>query len=514
MPQYKLPIFYLTDSILKNVRGPYPALFGRSIVPLYCNCVKQVSAKDLQRFVHVLNTWESTRLFAPEAVAQMRQAANRAQAAIADPARAAAEPVSFAAQPAPVAPPVPVPVARRPPPPQDMELRSLLTQLQNDMGIHPTEHMSLEEVRTNNPDYYNELLAFQAAAANGGGPAEPQRRAPGPALLPPPAHNEPRRDPRRGPRGRGNDRRGPAARQQSQSSTISQQPPPRSRMSNNAPPSRQPKANGSQSPAPVTNSGDSSGSGVKSANVAHLMQLLKRKQQAPTAQGTGIMDSQGQMQPEITNDPPRAPDPAAVMSILQKLKGLTQSEASPAPQSQVLSHMSDNSVQQSQLQQQQQPPVSFNDSSSASKMWFSDTIVAHKERVESNVQKMYAALPLVCRESGLRFKDQSKLNAHLDFLFQFNRAQKERGKGGISRSWYPTEDQWVTDFSSENAPRESTSSSFFDRKETEQEETKDAWEWENASVPVDDSITRCRICGSVLQSGSFVARFNDLCVCN
>lgn len=41
-PQYKLPIFYLTDSILKNVRGPYPSLFGRVIVPLYCNCVKQV----------------------------------------------------------------------------------------------------------------------------------------------------------------------------------------------------------------------------------------------------------------------------------------------------------------------------------------------------------------------------------------------------------------------------------------------------------------------------------------
>lgn len=42
MPHFKLPIFYLTDSILKNVRGPYPVLFGRIIVPLYCNCVKQV----------------------------------------------------------------------------------------------------------------------------------------------------------------------------------------------------------------------------------------------------------------------------------------------------------------------------------------------------------------------------------------------------------------------------------------------------------------------------------------
>lgn len=41
-PNYKLPIFYLTDSILKNVGGPYPSLFARVIVPLYCNCVRQV----------------------------------------------------------------------------------------------------------------------------------------------------------------------------------------------------------------------------------------------------------------------------------------------------------------------------------------------------------------------------------------------------------------------------------------------------------------------------------------
>jgi hypothetical protein len=43
-PNCKLPIFYLTDSILKNVRGPYLPLFAAKIVPLYCNCVRQVAA--------------------------------------------------------------------------------------------------------------------------------------------------------------------------------------------------------------------------------------------------------------------------------------------------------------------------------------------------------------------------------------------------------------------------------------------------------------------------------------
>ncbi|KAG6614324.1 mRNA cleavage and polyadenylation factor I/II complex, subunit Pcf11 [Phytophthora cinnamomi] len=232
-PNCKLPIFYLTDSILKNVRGPYLPLFAAKIVPLYCNCV---SGKDLKRFIHVLNTWETTRLFSKEAIAQMRSAANRAMQQ-ADPSARSA-PASFnqekSVQQARAASATSS-SAKLAQQQQDMELRSLLTKLQNDMGIHPTEHMSLEE---------------------------------------------------------------------------------------------------------------------------------------------------------------------------------------------------------------------------------------------------------------------AQLDAHLDFLFQYNRARKERGKGGVSRSWYPDEDQWVADFSGDTAPRESTSSSFFDR--TQKEKEKNAGEqasWENARVPVDETITRCRICG-------------------
>ncbi|KAF4316425.1 hypothetical protein BBO99_00007795 [Phytophthora kernoviae] len=235
-PNCKLPIFYLTDSILKNVRGSYLTLFAGKVVQLYCNCVRQVSGKDLRRFIHVLNTWESTRMFDKEAIAQMRSAANRALAQADSSTKAT--PVSFSLDKS-SQPPArdsggnsSTKLAQQQ---QDMELRSLLTKLQNDMGIHPTEHMSLEE---------------------------------------------------------------------------------------------------------------------------------------------------------------------------------------------------------------------------------------------------------------------AQLDAHLDFLFQYNRARKERGKGGVSRSWYPDEDQWVADFSGDAVPRESTSSSFFDR--TQKENEKNAGEqaaWENARVTVDETITRCRICG-------------------
>ncbi|KAJ8574482.1 hypothetical protein ON010_g4732 [Phytophthora cinnamomi] len=361
---------------------------------------------------------------------------------------------------------------------QDMELRSLLTKLQNDMGIHPTEHMSLEEVRTNNPDYYNQLLEFHAAskveqASSVRGPAAtsapPQRTRQQP---PPPQQQQQQasvaRDPRR-PAPPHDPRAGRA-----------RAPPPQQQVA--PPPSQAPRAEPPRQSAAVRKSDD--GSAAKSSNVAHLMQLLKRKQRAPSPPQQPVQ--------EITNDPPRAPDAAAVMSILQKLKGLSNGGTSSGPSPPQAQPQQVQQPQQQQGDQQQQAPPSDN----ASRMWFSDKVVAHKDRVESNVQKLYAALPLVCRESGLRFREQAQLDAHLDFLFQYNRARKERGKGGVSRSWYPDEDQWVADFSGDTAPRESTSSSFFDR--TQKEKEKNAGEqasWENARVPVDETITRCRICG-------------------
>lgn len=59
------------------------------------------------------------------------------------------------------------------------------------------------------------------------------------------------------------------------------------------------------------------------------------------------------------------------------------------------------------------------------------------------MQSLYASLPLVCRQSGVRFKDQAKLDDHLDFIFKYNRSQRERAKGGTSRSWYPNKEVFL-----------------------------------------------------------------------
>lgn len=355
------------------------------------------------------------------------------------------------------------------------------------MGIHPTEHMSLEEVRTNNPAYYNQLLEFHAASL-APQPA-PLHESPGQGILPletaTPIGRQPVRDPRRGAvagDGPGQRKRGAGAKRAAKA-----QPPARA-VNPSGPAARprnrttggHPDEDGAHTSSRAGGSGDPTS---KSANVAHLMDLLKRKQRVPSPPKQQEPD-------EIASESHRGPDPAAVMSILQKLKGLSQNDLDTSASSGPAVNNSTRTEERSATASQ--PAAQRSDN--ASRMWFSEKVITHKDRVESNVQKLYAALPLVCRESGLRFKEQAKLNAHLDFLFQYNRAQKERGKGGVSRSWYPDEDQWVTDVASDNAPREGTSSSFFDRKESE-EEVNDAWE--NARVPVDENITRCRICGCV-----------------
>lgn len=447
------------------------------------NNAAQVSGKDLNRFIHVLNTWETTQMFHKESIGHMRRAANRALQQAGSSVHSAPASINQekAAQ---LTRPVDVAISAKLAQQQDMELRSLLTKLQNDMGIHPTEHMSLEEVRTNNRDYYNQLLGFHAASkleqenavARGSGTATAPSQSARQQPLPP-QHVPTGRDARPSPPL--HDLRATAARSRTQPARTVPLPTPVSRV----------KPAGRSAIASKIESNNGVGAVAKSSNVAHLMQLLKRKQRARSPPP--------QPAQEITNDP-RAPNAAAVMSILQKLKGMSNGGALSGPPTSQTQSKQQEKQSQLLLQQQghhyQQQAQPGNDN--ASRMWFSDKIVDHKERVESNVQKLYAALPLVCRESGLRFREQAQLDAHLDFLFQYNRARKERGKGGVSRSWYPDEDQWVADFSGNTAPRESTSSSFFDRSQKEEE--KNAGEqaaWENARVPVVETITRCQICG-------------------
>ncbi|KAG2219580.1 hypothetical protein INT45_002538 [Circinella minor] len=64
------------------------------------------------------------------------------------------------------------------------------------------------------------------------------------------------------------------------------------------------------------------------------------------------------------------------------------------------------------------------------------------------IELLYSGLPLQCKQCGFRYpktsEGQSKMDAHLDSHFRQNRRMKERVKRGLSRSWFVTEEEWVS----------------------------------------------------------------------
>ncbi|KAJ3151888.1 hypothetical protein HDU86_006020 [Geranomyces michiganensis] len=79
-PKQKLPVFYLLDSILKNVGNAYIALFENNIERVFTTAYEAVDAEDRQRFVKVLATWKSNPsgpMFAPGVIAALEGAVAR-----------------------------------------------------------------------------------------------------------------------------------------------------------------------------------------------------------------------------------------------------------------------------------------------------------------------------------------------------------------------------------------------------------------------------------------------------
>ncbi|OQR84159.1 hypothetical protein ACHHYP_13790 [Achlya hypogyna] len=404
VPAFKLPILYLMDSILKNVGGPYVALLGAGLPPVFVECVRVVNPTDLKRFVHVLNTWEKARLFPVDELSRMRAAADAATR-VAQPSN---QPTSFSARPSSTS------QAPARPTGDDMQLRLLLTNLQNEEGIHPAQHMSLEDVRLSNPAYYAQLLDFHKAQQQVAQPVlQPRARSP-------PRHQPPPQQRARSPRNRPMDSRSAGYGNPRSSRSAPQNPPPYAQrhtaqaMRHAAPMHQQPVHAPRRSPPP-----------------------------GPTPSRT----------PPMGHQPTPQKTTAEVMLILQKLQGMTQPLAAPS-------------------------------------LKCSD-IHVDKRRIDGNIYLLYEGLPYVCAGSGVRFANEKRLSEHMDFLFQYNRAQRERTKGGNSRAWYPDEEQWATDFCAVSSAKETEGVTALAQQEAEVD--KDALD--QARVPVDDSITKCRICG-------------------
>mmetsp|Transcript_22897 Transcript_22897/g.23123 ORF Transcript_22897/g.23123 Transcript_22897/m.23123 type:complete len:804 (+) Transcript_22897:150-2561(+) len=68
----KVPLFYLVDSVLKNVGGPYIPLFSSHIVEVFRRVFDELNEQDQARLDYMLSTWEERRVLQRELLVSMR----------------------------------------------------------------------------------------------------------------------------------------------------------------------------------------------------------------------------------------------------------------------------------------------------------------------------------------------------------------------------------------------------------------------------------------------------------
>ncbi|ORX80595.1 hypothetical protein K493DRAFT_97356, partial [Basidiobolus meristosporus CBS 931.73] len=114
------------------------------------------------------------------------------------------------------------------------------------------------------------------------------------------------------------------------------------------------------------------------------------------------------------------------------------------------------------------------------------------------VALLYEGLALQCTTCGFRYrKDEAgrkKLDQHLDWHFRQNRRLKERAKKIQSRTWFVSEEDWV--HSRENQAASSQLPAFFDQEsnDSKQEEEDSALRDMTIVVPNDHHGKPCPIC--------------------
>jgi pre-mRNA cleavage complex 2 protein Pcf11 len=66
-----------------------------------------------------------------------------------------------------------------------------------------------------------------------------------------------------------------------------------------------------------------------------------------------------------------------------------------------------------------------------------------RRRHEWIINAIYYDIPLQCSQCGLRFKEQKEMDSHLDWHFRKNRREKQKSKKPISRAWFQPVNAWI-----------------------------------------------------------------------
>jgi len=118
-----------------------------------------------------------------------------------------------------------------------------------------------------------------------------------------------------------------------------------------------------------------------------------------------------------------------------------------------------------------------------------------KNRNESAIIALYQNFPFQCVQCGLRFKDQLKNDKRLDWHFQKNQREKQKGKKAISRNWYLTQTMWIE---SENTFNEGKIPTPFEVEVPEENLSDSALLKTSTSITSPDDQMNCPACGEPL----------------
>lgn len=121
------------------------------------------------------------------------------------------------------------------------------------------------------------------------------------------------------------------------------------------------------------------------------------------------------------------------------------------------------------------------------------------------VELLYSELPLQCKQCGFRYpatpEGQDRMDAHLDSHFRQNRRTKERVKRGLSRSWFVTEEEWISGSGGETTSHQAPA--FLNEQAPADVSTENPDEY-MVVKPNEDSQKACSICGE-----RFIEIWND-----
>nr|KAJ3422484.1 hypothetical protein HK105_007863 [Polyrhizophydium stewartii] len=114
----------------------------------------------------------------------------------------------------------------------------------------------------------------------------------------------------------------------------------------------------------------------------------------------------------------------------------------------------------------------------------------------SAVFALYEAMPLQCKQCGLRFPKAfdggSRMDAHLDWHFRQNKRALERGKRTLSRDWYVPEADWIVERDIDVSDKQAVSALFGGEPEASADDDK-----KGQPVPVlpaTEETQRCSVC--------------------